>query len=147
MKINMKQYAIFVGVACICVVAIFVLAFTRRQPVVAQSSYTATMIGGKTEGYQDVCCTGMILAFESVDSKNPLILDGDAMYQPGLSTSYSYYLETASGSCALGKITGQMICLDPGEECYSGTTYPLITTIGTSESGCEYVGGTAGASF
>lgn len=137
-----KKYVVrnvaFIAIALIAIVVVFTYAFIARNNVGAQASI-AQMIGGKTQGVQQVCCNGLILGFESVNSAQPLILDGEAIYMPGLSASFSYYLESASSSCSLGKLLGQVPCLDPGEECASSGSYPLIATVGTSAVGCEYL--------
>lgn len=144
MKKYQRQISVIAMTTVLSVAGLWYFASTRT-PVSAVSS-VATMIGGKSNGYSDTCCTGFIIDFEAVDSSQPLILNDEAMYQPGFSTSYSYYTETSGGGCALGTLKGQGYCLDPGEECESGSFYPLINTVGTSQTGCEYSGTGSGSS-
>lgn len=114
------------------------------EKVQAQSLLSGFMvehIGGKTKGTGDtMCCNGIVLDFESQEPMNPWILDGEAIFTPGISESYEAYNEFDEGYCTIGKLF-TFICLDPENECAGGSIMPGILTVGTSPSQCT---GTSG---
>lgn len=105
----------------------------------AQASF-ATLIGGTTNGVSDVCCNGVVLDFDSVNQANPLILDGEALFDPVLSTSYDNGNEYSSGYNVLGNVM-QWICITVESECYSSESILRIRNIGTSDGQSQSSGG------
>ena len=95
------------------------------------SSYTALSIGGETEGVSDLCCNGIVLDFSSVSPASPWILDGEALWVPLLSASYSNGNEFTSGYNTLGTLMPG-ICITIESECYTPEYKITIRTIGTS---------------
>ncbi len=94
------------------------------------SGYTATLIGGTTNGVTNVCCNGVVLDFDSVNPLNLFILDGEALFDPILSTSYDHGNEFTSGYNVVGTIM-PWTCITVESECYSVEVLPRIRTIGT----------------
>lgn len=97
----------------------------------AQLSILATLIGGTTDGVTDVCCNGVVLEFSSQNTLNTSILDGEALFVPVVSTSYSSGNEYSSDYATLGTIMPGL-CFDVEDECYSVSSMPIIKTLGTS---------------
>lgn len=99
------------------------------------SQYVATVIGGKTGGVNDdeTCCNGVVLDFTSVNKANVFILDGYALYVPGISESYDHGNEFSEGYNVLGTV-GPEVCLIPSSECYEAEYILGIRVIGTSEN-------------
>jgi hypothetical protein len=115
---------------------IFQYTLTQSSKANAQTSFLATLIGGQTNGVSDLCCNGVVLDFDSVDSTNISILDGEALFVPGISSSYDHGNEYSSGYNTVGNlITG--LCVTIESECESVDSMPIIISIGTS-------GGSAG---
>jgi hypothetical protein len=105
--------------------------YIQSPTVDAQSSFTATLIGGETNGVTDVCCNGVVLDFDSVNPLNLSILDGEALFDPVLSTSYDNGNEYSSGYNVLGNIMPWM-CITVSSECESAEQIPRIRNIGTA---------------
>ena len=97
------------------------------------SAYTATTIGGQTNGVTDLCCNGVVLDFDSINPLNPFILNGEALFVPLLSGSYSNGNEFSSGYNTLGTVVPG-ICLTVESECYTPEYKLTIRKIGTSFS-------------
>ncbi len=131
--INKKIFLekIIVSFVFVAFIALNYFVFFGKNSVIAQSiDITAVAIGGKTEGVSDLCCNGIILDFESIDSGNPWILDGEAIFVPISSQSYDHGNEFTEGYYTLGKLsTG--ICLTITSECESADVMPQIKVIGT----------------
>ncbi len=110
------------------------------------TQYTATLIGGTTGGVNDdeVCCNGIVLDFESNFPGNPLILDGYALFVPGLSkgweTDNNHYEEDYN---TLGSVR-QGLCFTPESECYSVETILEVVHVGTSPDKPGSTGSSAG---
>ncbi len=113
----------------------FQYMFSKQVTAQAQiSEYLAISIGGETNGVSDVCCNGVVLDFDSVAPLSPWILDGEALFVPGLSASYSNGNEFSSGYNTLGTLMPG-ICLTVSSECYTPEYKITIRTIGTSGFG------------
>jgi hypothetical protein len=125
----------FVTLCSLYVFGIFMLSvqyfFTQTPKVDAQTSYTATLIGGETNGVSDVCCNGVVLDFDSINPLNLSILDGEALFDPILSSSYDNGNEYSSGYNVLGNIMPWM-CITVSSECESAEQIPRIRNIGTA---------------
>jgi hypothetical protein len=121
----------------LCIIATFFLVaekiYFNSQKVSAQSSGSsvALLIGGTTEGVSDFCCNGLVLEFDSVNPAIPLILDGEAIFVPGISDSYDNGNEYSEEYNTLGKL-GPGVCVTPDSECESVEYMPEIQVIGTS---------------
>lgn len=112
----------------------FQYMFSNQVTAQAQiSAYTAVAIGGETQGVTDLCCNGVILDFDSVNPLSPWILDGEALFVPGLSSSYENGNEFSSGYNVLGTVRPG-ICVTVESECYSVEYHLEIGVIGTSAS-------------
>ncbi len=109
----------------------YVLLFAPTAYAQSISGYTATLIGGTTNGVTDVCCNGVVLDFDSVNPLNLAILDGEALFDPILSTSYDNGNEFSSGYNVVGSIM-PWTCITVESECYSVEVIPRIRMIGTS---------------
>lgn len=98
--------------------------------------YLTNVIGGYTEGIgKTVCCNGVVLSFKSVNPLNLAILDGEALFIPGFSTSYMNWQEANIGFCTLGNLV-TTTCLNPELDCLAGQPMPTIISIGTSGLQC-----------
>lgn len=122
------------------------LVFFGNNSVIAQStggsSMMATLIGGTTEGVSDVCCNGIVLEFDSIDSSNMNILDGEALYgfSTGVTQSYDHHNEFTEGYYTLGLLS-QGMCMTIDSECEDSESMPLIKHIGTGGSQADSTGG------
>ncbi len=109
------------------------LVFFGNNSVIAASTgiSIATLIGGTTGGVSDVCCNGIVLSFDSIDSSNRSILDGDALWETGSTNSYNYHNEFTEGYYTLGLLSqGQCITIE--SECESAENIPVIKHVGTN---------------
>ncbi len=106
---------------------------TSAQSSSGASGYIATMIGGETEGVssETTCCNGVVLEFSSDFPANQFILDGEALFVPGISTSYDYGNEYSEGYHTLGTVR-QGLCFIPDDYCESVESILEIRVIGTS---------------
>lgn len=118
-------------------VAVFI--FSSNNISAQSSSYTATLIGGETGGVEEVCCNGVIVSFESVNTLNPNILDGEAIIIPGVSQIYDHGNEMSEGYCALGKVTPYGVCVTIESECYSVEIMTQVISVGTSAGTCNII--------
>lgn len=118
-------------------------SFVLLLPVVTRAQLIGPLIGGPTGGTSETsCCNGTVYSFDSIDPTNPALLDGEAIYTPGLSQIYENFDISTPGHCAVG-LTQYGICLDPEAECYSGDVMPIIINVGTSADTAYCQGATA----
>lgn len=125
--------------SCAMLLAFFIL-LAKGVADAQSSSYTAMWIAGETGGVEDVCCNGVIVSFESIDSKNQYYLDGEAIIIPGVSKLYSAGNEMSEGYCTLGKVNQYGFCLTISSECESVEQYPQVVAVGTSAGTCSNSG-------
>jgi hypothetical protein len=109
----------------------FSTIFTPVAYAQSISSFTATLIGGKTKGVTDVCCNGVVLGFSAADKTNIFVLDGDAIFIPGLSNSYLSGNEFTTQYNQLGNLLPSL-CVTVESECESAKEIPMVWHIGTS---------------
>jgi hypothetical protein len=124
-----KELTKSISIILFAVLVSFALSHPKTEAIISQ--FTATLIGGKTEGVQYVCCNGIRVAFDSIQMENPHILDGEAIITPGISELYKHGNEMTQGYYAVGSLLPGMVCLDPAEDCAPSGTYPQVLTVGT----------------
>lgn len=116
-----------------------ILIFDEHKKTEAQiSGYTGFLIGGTTEGIDEVCCNGVKLSFDSVSPMNQFILDGEALFTPIVSTSYREGNELTQGYCTLG-VNFPGVCLTVSSECYTPEYIMTIRSIGTGGATCSMI--------
>lgn len=137
-----NKYSLILSL-CIIATSFFIAQkiYFNAKEVNAQSSssYTATLIGGETEGIADFCCNGLVLEFDSVSQANTFILDGEAIFVTGISDTYDNGNEYSEGYNTIGKLRPGL-CFLPDEECESAEYIPEIQLIGTSSGQASSTG-------
>ncbi len=107
------------------------MPFNTKTAEAQISEYIGVSIGGETEGVSDLCCNGLVLEFSSISPLSPWILDGEALFVPGLSAGFANGNEYSEGYNTLGTLMPGL-CLTISSECYTPEYKITVRTVGTS---------------
>lgn len=113
--------------------AVFIELGTER---VEAQGILSTLLGGTTGGVRYVCCNGVVLNFNSINPGNPNILDGQALWVPGVTRSYDHTREFLPGFCTVGKLIPGA-CMTVSSGCSTPRPMPIIQEIGTGGALCK----------
>lgn len=133
-----KKEMIILGSAIFIAVALIAMDPFFENKLEAQTSTTpaALYIGGYTLGPgKTKCCNGTSVAFSSIDLKIPVILNGEALFIPGVSQTLLYGKQLLPSYCTLGFLVPGA-CLTAASECQTPVNMPMILYVGTSFASC-----------
>jgi len=141
-KTTSEKLSPFSIIVLALMVATGILFVDHRKSEALSTDLIATLIGGHTEGIEDICCNALIISFTRIPLLSIYIVDGKVMYGPS-SKGYQNDNELSEGYCALGTLSTSF-CLDPVQECESGELMKEVDLVGTSGLECDGAGAVGG---